>query len=89
MTAVRLSRLPCCERLGTTDNHGVYRPFSDGPRLQRLLYLNPGPGFGPDLRTEDDPVSAFDPRGSRAGLSKMMWRAILLPKIQKARRKRH
>ena len=47
MTAVRLSRLPCCERLGTTDRHGVYNPFSDGPRLQRLLYLNPAPDSTP------------------------------------------
>ena len=43
MSAVRLSRLPCCERSGTTDNHGIYRPFPGGPRLQRLLYLDPAP----------------------------------------------
>ena len=47
MTAVRLSRLPCCERLGRTDRHGVYNRFSDGPRLQRLLYLNPAPDSTP------------------------------------------
>ena len=47
MTAVRLSRLPCCERLGATDKHGVYHPFPGGPRMQRLPYLNPDPDSTP------------------------------------------
>jgi hypothetical protein len=47
MSAVRLSRLPCCERLGTTDTHGIYHPFPGGPRMQRLLYLDPVPNSVP------------------------------------------
>ena len=47
MSAVRLSRLPGCERLGTTDTHGIYHPFPNGPRMQRLLYLNPAPDSTP------------------------------------------
>jgi hypothetical protein len=43
LSAVRLTRLPGCERLGRHDAHGVYRPFGDGPHLQRLLYLDPQP----------------------------------------------
>ena len=46
LSAVRLTRLPCCERLGTDDADGGYRPF-DKPRLQRLLYLNPAPDLAP------------------------------------------
>jgi hypothetical protein len=46
LTAVRLTRLPCCERLGRQDEHGIYHGFDDGPHLQRLLYLNPDPKCG-------------------------------------------
>lgn len=42
LSAVRLTRLPCCERLGRQDADGVYQKFQDGPRMQRLLFLNPG-----------------------------------------------
>lgn len=41
LSAVRLSRLPCCQRLGKEDERGVYQKFADGPHLQQLLYLNP------------------------------------------------
>lgn len=46
ITAVRLSRLPGCLRFGSGDGP-TYKPYlgADGkpaPRLQRLLYLNPG-----------------------------------------------
>ena len=47
LSAVRLTRLPCCERLGRQDERGVYYPFKDGARLQRLLYLNPEPDSTP------------------------------------------
>jgi hypothetical protein len=47
LSAVRLSRLPCCERLGKEDEHGAYQRFKDGPHLQRLLYLNPAPDGTP------------------------------------------
>ena len=46
MSAVRLSRLPCCERLGATDKYGVYQAYPS-PHLQRLLYLNPAPDSTP------------------------------------------
>jgi hypothetical protein len=39
MSAVRLSRLPCCERLGTDDAEGQYIPYPN-PQIQRLLYLD-------------------------------------------------
>jgi hypothetical protein len=42
LSAVRLTRLPCCERLGREDAAGAYQKFQDGPRMQRLLFLNPG-----------------------------------------------
>lgn len=41
LSAVRLTRLPGCERLGRADADGVYRQFPDGPHFQRLLYLKP------------------------------------------------
>jgi hypothetical protein len=47
LSAVRLTRLPGCERLGWEDEHGVYREFADGPRVQRLLYLTPQPTCTP------------------------------------------
>ena len=50
LSAVRLSRLPCCERLGKQDEHGVYQNFEDGPHLQRLLYLNPQPDGTPIIQ---------------------------------------
>jgi hypothetical protein len=40
MSAVRLSRLPQCERLGKFDRDGKYHAF-DKRRVQKLLYLNP------------------------------------------------
>jgi hypothetical protein len=53
MTAVRPSRLPCCERLGATDTQGIYHPFSGGPRMQRLLYLDPAPDSAPMLNKKE------------------------------------
>ena len=47
LSAVRLTRLPGCERLGWHDRDGVYQPFADGPHLQRLLYLDPEPDCTP------------------------------------------
>ena len=47
LSAVRLTRLPCCERLGKEDKDGKYQKFADGPHLQRLLYLNPAPDRTP------------------------------------------
>ena len=47
LSAVRLTRLPQCERLGSEDEHGGYSKFKDGPHLQRLLYLNPHPDGTP------------------------------------------
>ena len=47
LSAVRLTRLPCCQRLGKEDAHGTYQKFPDGPHLQRLLYLNPAPNGTP------------------------------------------
>ena len=38
LSAVRLTRLPCCQRLGKKDKDGKYQKFPDGPHLQRLLY---------------------------------------------------
>lgn len=46
ITAVRLTRLPGCLRLGATDAAGHYRKHEQ-PRLQRLLYLNPAPTAEP------------------------------------------
>ena len=42
MSAVRLSRLPCCERLGARDKDGVYHAYPSA-RPQRLLYLDRAP----------------------------------------------
>ena len=47
MTAVRLSRLPQCQRLGKIDKDGNYQKF-DSPRLQGLLYFCPPNGYLPD-----------------------------------------
>ena len=41
LSGVRLTRLPGCYRAGREDADGVYRQFPAGPRLQRLLFLNP------------------------------------------------
>jgi hypothetical protein len=46
LSAVRLSRLPCCERLGARDKHGVYHAYPS-PHLQRLLYLDSTPDSRP------------------------------------------
>jgi hypothetical protein len=42
LSAVRLSRLPGCQRPGSSDKDGVYRLYPE-PRMQTLLYLNPNP----------------------------------------------
>jgi hypothetical protein len=42
LSAVRLSRLPFCERAGTRGKDGKYVKFPK-PGLQELLYLNPDP----------------------------------------------
>jgi len=47
LSAVRLTRLPCCERLGKEDEYGIFKPFENGPHVQRLLYLNPEPSCLP------------------------------------------
>ncbi len=44
MTAVRLSRLPGCLRMGKRQAEGYKR--YERPRLQRLVYLNPSPAAG-------------------------------------------
>ena len=41
LSAVRLSRLPGCERLGREDKQGHHHKLEDGPHLQRLFYPNP------------------------------------------------
>lgn len=46
MSAVRLTRLPLCERGGWTDKEGVWHAY-ETPHLQRLLYLNPDPNGTP------------------------------------------
>jgi hypothetical protein len=43
LSAVRLTRLAGCERLGREDKEGIYHKFEDGPHMQRLLYLDPEP----------------------------------------------
>ena len=47
LSALRLTRLAGCERLGWRDDGGEYLAFPDGPHLQRLLYLNPQPDCTP------------------------------------------
>jgi hypothetical protein len=42
MSAVRLTRLPLCERLGSTNKAGEYTRFPE-PRMQALLYLDAVP----------------------------------------------
>lgn len=46
LTAVRLTRLPGCQRLGKFDDEGRYHAFPQ-PRPQKLLYLNPAPNMMP------------------------------------------
>ncbi|MBS0661387.1 MAG: hypothetical protein JSR82_24505 [Verrucomicrobia bacterium] len=48
LTAVRLSRLPGCMRLGTAGKDGRYHRY-DAPQKQRLLYLDPAPSGEPLL----------------------------------------
>jgi hypothetical protein len=43
LSGVRLTRLAGCERAGHEDVEGRYHEFPDGPRAQRLIYLNPQP----------------------------------------------
>jgi hypothetical protein len=45
LSAVRLTRLPCCYRGGRQEE--VYHEFSEGPHFQRPLYINPHPGDTP------------------------------------------
>lgn len=54
ITAVRLTRLPGCLRLGAKDATGTYRKHEQ-PRLQRLLYLNPTPTAEPLYRSLTPP----------------------------------
>ena len=51
ISGVRLTRLPCCERLGTDDKNGNYVRYPQ-PRLQKLLYLNPTPDSTPICELE-------------------------------------
>ena len=46
ISAVRLTRLPFCERLGKIDKAGNYTRFSE-PQMQTLLYLNGRPDGAP------------------------------------------
>ena len=46
ISAVRLTRLPQCERLGSTDEDGIYHAYS-APRMQALIYLNGDPDETP------------------------------------------
>jgi hypothetical protein len=39
-SAVRLTRLPGCQRQGALDKDRNYRPYPE-PRLQKVLFLNP------------------------------------------------
>jgi hypothetical protein len=57
LSAVRLTRLPGCERLGKEDNVGRYHKFEDGPHLQRLLYLDPAPDGTPIIEQKEWPRS--------------------------------
>lgn len=41
LKVAQLSRLPGCLRYGKTNKENRFEPFLDGPRLQRLLWLNP------------------------------------------------
>lgn len=50
MSAVRLSRLPGCQRFGKRDKDGKMERYPS-PRLQRLLWLNPQAGAVPILDT--------------------------------------
>lgn len=61
ITAVRLTRLPGCLRYGTGQGD-TYRPYltADGkpaPRLQRLLYLNPGATATPLVTLYNTPTA--------------------------------
>ena len=58
LSAVRLTRLPCCERLGKEDKDGKYQRHTGGPRLQRLLYLNPAPDGTPIAQQKAWPMPA-------------------------------
>ncbi len=51
ISGVRLTRLPCCERLGTDDKNRSYLPYPE-PRMQKLLYLNPTPDSTPICELE-------------------------------------
>jgi hypothetical protein len=47
-SAVRLTRLPGCQREGTTTKDGRYLRYKE-PRLQWLRFLNPGAEWKPIL----------------------------------------
>jgi hypothetical protein len=66
LSGVRLTRLPCCERLGKEDKNGNYQAFSDGSHLQRLLYLNPGADGTPIIEQKvwPQPAVEFQPSES-------------------------
>lgn len=51
ISAVRLTRLPGCERLGKNGDDGQYIKFPT-PQMQRLLYLNPAPDGTPIFQQE-------------------------------------
>jgi hypothetical protein len=57
LSAVRLIRLPYCERVGKEDEHGNFVPYTDGPHFEQLLFLNPNPSTFPitDLSVWPDP----------------------------------
>ena len=61
LSAVRLTRLPCCGRLGKEDKDGKYQKFADGPHLQRLLYLNPSPDGTPVAEQKAWPQPSIPP----------------------------
>ena len=67
LSAVRLSRLPCCERLGKEDAAGKYRRFPDGPHPQRLLFLNPNPVAVPIRALPQWPTHHHDPGRNQRG----------------------
>ena len=67
LSAVRLTRLPCCQRLGKEDAHGTYQKFADGPHLQRVALSQPRSGWHPNRPTAclARPIRASQP-GSAA-----------------------
>jgi hypothetical protein len=62
MSAVRLTRLPLCQRMGTEGKNGTFQNYPD-PRMQTLLYLNPHPDPVPiaDRMENTDFAGPIDP----------------------------